>query len=452
MNVDALRAGVTGAVFTPEDDGYPQAVATWDVSAGSHPPVALRAAEVGDIAVGARWAADAGLGIAVRGTGHGARSDDHGALVIDTSALSSVTVDPATRRAVAQPGARWADVSQSSLPYGLVGLQGGSPTVGVMGYSLGGGLGPIGRTFGFAADRIRSLDVLDADYDAVTVDADAVEPFWALRGAGGLAIVTRIEFDLVEPGPLFGGGVYFDGNDAAAVLEAYTAWTQSLDERTTTSVALLQLPPVPELADELRGRFVVHVRIAHIDPGSADVAADARRLLAPMLASGSVIADATRPMTGADLPDIHRDPVAPQSPAYTGALLDALDPNRLAEVAARMAADPGDAPVLVEVRHIGGAYTRQPAQPNCTTGRRAEFNLYVSAPDDPAQPGVGRSIADRTLAAITDSTRAQFNFAGPAPQPGEVLGLWDSADAARIAEVQRALDPENRVRTGRPIR
>lgn len=452
MNLDALRSAVSGGVFTPGDEGYDAAVATWDLSAGSHPPVALSASSESDIAVGARWAADEDLGIAVRGTGHGARSDDRAALVIDTSALNGVTVDAVRRRAVVQPGAQWSDVSRASLPHGLVGLEGGSPAVGVTGYTLGGGLGPIGRTFGFAADRVVSFSGLDADYRPITVDASDAEAFWALRGAGGIGLVTRIEFDLVALSRFFGGGVYFDGRDAAAVLDAYAAWIDTLDERTTTSIALIQLPPLPALPDALRGRFVVHVRIAHVDPQSADVDADGRRILAPMLASAAAVLDATRSMTGGDLPDIHRDPIAPQSPAYAGALLERLDTDPLARAADGMQNDPAGSPVLVEVRHLGGAYRRQPAEPNCATGRSAGFNLYVSARYDPADPTVGRSIADRTLAGITTTTRAQFNFAGPAPAPGQILRLWDDADAQRILAVQRALDPDNRLESGRPVR
>lgn len=451
MNLDALRDAVAGTVSTPDDADYGAATATWDLSAGSHPPVALRAAAVGDIAAGARWAAANDLRIAVRSTGHGARSDDHDALVINTAALDRVTVDPVTRRAVAEPGARWSDVAAAAAPLGLSGLVGGSPGVGVVGYTLGGGLGPIGRTFGFAADRVRRIDALDADYRPITIDGSDPDAFWALRGAGGLALVTGIEFELVPLAELFGGGVYFDAADAAEILAAYAAWIEDLDERTTTSIALLRLPPIPELPDALRGRRVVHLRIAHVDPAATDVAADGARILTRMLRAGRVIVDYARRMSAADLPDIHRDPVLPQTPAYRGALLDALDgATRSGILQAFGSGDTG--PTLIEVRHLGGAYARQPEHPDCVTGRTSSFNLYVSAVLDPADPVPAHALVDAAVAAITPSTRAQFNFAGPAPAPGEVCGLWSDADAQRILAVQRSLDPANRIWTGRPWR
>jgi hypothetical protein len=450
LDLGSLRARVHGPVSVPGDDTYPETVATWDLAAHSHPPVALRAACTDDIAAGARWAAEQGLGVAIRSTGHGARSDDHDTLVISTGALRDVAVDPDGRWAVAGPGARWSDVSNAAAPLGLVGLEGASAGVGVVGYTLGGGAGPVGRTFGFAADRVSRIDVLDADYRPVTVEADDTDAFWAMRGAGSLALVTGIEFELVRLPELFGGGVYLDGRDAEAVLAAYAAMTEAVDDRTTTSIALVRLPPVPQLPEVLRGRFVVHIRIAHVDPVARDLAADGRRILAPVLSAGRVLIDATRIMEPADLPDIHRDPVAPLSPAYRGALLDDLAPSTIGALAGSIG--DGYGPSLVEVRHLGGAYTTQPSQPNCVTGRDAAFNLYVSAPVDPRDPASARRTVDDVVASATPSSRAQFNFGGPAPRPGEVLALWDDADAARILGVQRRFDPENRIRTGRPLR
>jgi hypothetical protein len=102
------------------------------------------------------------------------------------------------------------------------------------------------------------MTVLDAECRPVRVDDQDAELFWALRGGGGLGIVTELEFGLVELSALFGGGVYFDGEDAESVLRTYGQWVEGLDERTSTSVALIRLPDIPQLPDALRGRFAAH--------------------------------------------------------------------------------------------------------------------------------------------------------------------------------------------------
>ena len=449
----SLRSVVAGSVFSPGDDGYKAATATWNLSSPARPPLVLVASTPEDVAAGARWADASDHGIAILNTGHGVFDGRDDALLINVAKLNAVQVDPARRTATVGPGARWADVSAIAAPLGFVGASGGSPGVGVIGYTLGGGLGPVGRTLGFAADRVTSLTVLNADYEPVRLGADDTEPFWALRGAGGIAIVTELELELAHIPELCGGGVYYDGAHAAALLTAYAAWVDRLDERTSTSIALMRLPDAPQLPPQLRGRFVVHLRFAHVDPASTDVVADGRRILAPMLAGAPVIDDDVRLMSPADLPDIHRDPTAPQDVEYRGGFIDRIDQRIVDAIVASMPPDAQPpAPQMIELRHLGGAFLHAPIAPSSVTGRDARFNLYVTASSSLEQRKPTRALVDGVVSRITTSRRAQFNFSGPAPAPGEVLGLWNETDAQRILSVADSLDPRNRIRTGRPLR
>ncbi len=449
---ERLQRVVGGAVLLPGEDGYTGATQTWDLAADNRPPVALVAASATDIAAGARWAKENDLDVAVVNTGHGALDHHAGALVINASRVNQAAVDPTARHAIVGPGTRWADVAAASAPLGLTGLAGASPGVGVIGYTLGGGLSPIGRTFGFASDRVVRMTVLDAECRPVRVDAQDGELFWALRGAGGLGIVTELEFGLVELPALFGGGVYFDGEDAESVLRTYRQWVQGLDERTSTSIALIHLPGIPQLPEALRGRFVAHLRIAHVDPHAPDLESAGRRILAPMLGSGAKINDYTRVMGPGELPDIHRDPVAPQCVAYRGGFADTLDVPTTSKIAGCMATGAEGGLRMVELRHLGGAYAHSSAAPSCVTGRDAHFNLYATTQLTNQNAAEARALADGAVARITGSARGQFNFYGPSPEPGSILRLWDFADADRIAMVSKNLDPDNRIRTGRPLR
>src|SRR6476469_2874673 len=357
---ERLQRVVSGAVLLAGEGGYADATRTWDLAVGSCPPVALVAASAADIAAGARWAKEDNLDIAVLNTGHGALDHNAGALVLNASRVNPTAVDSSARRAIVGPGTCWADVSAASAPLGLPGLAGDT---------LGGGLSPIGRTFGFASDRVVRMTVLDAECRPVRVEAQDGELFWALRGGGGLGIVTELEFGLVELSALFGGGVYFDGEDAESVLRTYRQWVEGLDERTSTSVALIRLPDISQLPDVLRGRFVAHLCIAHVDPHASDLESAGRRILAPMLGSGAKIDDYTTVMGPGQLPDIHRDPVAPQCVAYRGGFVDTLDAPTIAEIAGCVGTGPEDGLRMVELRHLGGAYAHSGVAPSCVTGR-----------------------------------------------------------------------------------
>jgi FAD/FMN-containing dehydrogenase len=449
-----LRDRVDGTVYGPRDDGYTAAVATWDRSARYAPRAVVVAAGADDISAAARWAAEAGLGIGVLATGHGAIGTLDDAVLVNTSALKAVRLDAERPSVTVQPGASWTDVQNLTTPHGLVGLLGGSAGVGVTGYTLGGGLSPLGRTFGFAADRVTRLTVLDHEYRPISVDADREpELFWALRGGGGLGIVTELEFDVVSVPTLFGGGVYFSGDDAATVLSSYRDWLPTLDERTSTSLALLHLPPIPALPDMLRGKYVTHLRIAHVDNADHDLESTGRALLAPMLAAATVINDYTRVMTPEQLPDIHRDPVAPTAAAYRGGYLKSLDDAAISGLVDAARGTPGAVPRLVEIRHLGGAMTPQPTPPNSATARASAFNLYVTATADPADPDPARSLVDGIVDEISaPGIGRQLSFYGPAPEPGEILRLWSDPDAQRLLAAHDRLDPDDRIRSGHRLR
>jgi FAD/FMN-containing dehydrogenase len=205
-----------------------------------------------------------------------------GAVLITTGRMDGVEIDPAARTARVAAGAHWQQVVDAATPVGLAPLNGSSAKVGVTGYVLGGGLSPtMGRTYGWAADHVRAIEVVTADGTwRRATPTDEPHLFWALRGAkGNFGVVTAIEIDLFPVTTYFGGGLFYAGEHTAAVLHAYREWITTAPDELNSSVALLRLPPLPEVPEPLRGRLVVHVRVCHL--GSVS---DGERLVAPLRA------------------------------------------------------------------------------------------------------------------------------------------------------------------------
>src|SRR3954463_8558666 len=153
-----------------------------------------------------------GLRVAVRATGHGTLAEPGpDTLLIDRSALRSVLVDPERRTARVGPGATAEEVVAAAAPFGLAPITGTSATVGVTGYTLGGGHGWLSRKYGLAADSLLRADVVTADGDTLTARADRRSGlFWALRGAGGnFGVATALEFKLHHVPEVYGGSVRF---------------------------------------------------------------------------------------------------------------------------------------------------------------------------------------------------------------------------------------------------
>jgi FAD/FMN-containing dehydrogenase len=147
-----------------------------------------------------------------------------------------------------------------------------------------------------------------ADGEVRHVDADHhADLFWAVRdGKGDFGIVTDIEFDLMPVARFYGGAVFFPAASTADVLHAWREWAPSLPEDTTTSVALLRLPPDPALPEPVRGQFVVSLGFAHL--GTVEEGA---ALLAPMRALATPLMDLVDEKPYAAVDAVHMDPTAP---------------------------------------------------------------------------------------------------------------------------------------------
>ena len=232
--VQSLRAQVQGSVLTSADDGYDAGRMGWNVSAQQHPALLVRASNAADVAAAVRFAGQQGLGVAVQSTGHGVIRPADGHLLILTSAMANVDVNAAAQTARIEAGAKWGQVLPKAHAAGLAPLLGSSPTVGAIGYTLGGGVGWLARKYGLSADSVRRFEVVTADGQPRTVSADEnADLFWALRGGGGgFAAVTAMETRLYPVTMIFGGNLVYPAALAGQVLRRFRDWAlQRLGQR-----------------------------------------------------------------------------------------------------------------------------------------------------------------------------------------------------------------------------
>src|SRR5262249_42258266 len=125
-------------------------------------------------------------------------------LLLKTGRMAGADIDAENRRARVSAAAKWRDVSALASPRGLAPLSGLSAEVGVVGYTLGGGLGWLSRKHGLACNSVLAAEVITADGLLVRADrSNEPDLFWALRGGGGsFGAVTALEFELYPAGGL----------------------------------------------------------------------------------------------------------------------------------------------------------------------------------------------------------------------------------------------------------
>ena len=196
-------------VRTPSDSDWDEARAAWNLSVDQRPEAVAFPRSAEEVAAVAAAARERGLRVTAQATGHGATplGSLEGTVLIKTERMRGASVDAAAQVARVEAGAQWMDVVPLAAEHGLAGLSGSAPDVGVVGYTLGGGQGWLGRTYGLAANSVTAVDIVLADGRRVRADAENERDlFWAVRGGGGsFAIVTALEFRLYPVATLFAG-------------------------------------------------------------------------------------------------------------------------------------------------------------------------------------------------------------------------------------------------------
>jgi FAD/FMN-containing dehydrogenase len=436
-----LRRSVAGPVLVAGDDGLAAEVAAWNVAVQHTPAVAVGATCSADVVAAVSWAVAHGLKLAVQATGHGPVRNAAGSMMITTRRMQGVAIDPDRRIARVQAGVKWGPVMEAAAEYGLVGLRGSSSDVGVVGYVVGGGLGPLGRKHGFAADSVTAVEIVTADGRLRRLTAEC-EPdlFWAVRGGkGNLGIVTAVEIELFPFGAMVAGAIFFAGEDAAAVLHAYREWAPTMPEDVTTSVAILRLPPLEELPPPLRGQTVVHLRYCYV----GDDVAEGERLVEPMKAAGRIVLGYIHPMLPGEMDSIHVDPVDPL-PAWEKGIGLAEFPAEAVDAFLAAAGPQLDIPlIMVEIRQLGGALARGPRVPNAVAGRGAAWTAFVVGPAVPelaeVVPMLGRGVLDALRPwAAQECPMNHLGDSGPA----EVAANYPPAVLERLRAIKAAVDPD----------
>jgi len=437
----ALDRALPGRVHLPGARGYTAACAGFDLAAIPAPGAAVSVTGEADVSTAVRFAARHGLPVAVRATGHGPIPGADGGLLIDTRAISAVTVDPARRTATIGAGATWAPVLRACAPLGLAPLCGSAPGVGAVSYTHGGGLGPLGRRYGYSADRVRRLRAVTADGERRKITA-GTEPelFWAMRGGGGnFGVTTELEIELVPAAGLYGGGLYFPGQAADALLQAFGRCTAGAPDELTLSIAFITFPDLGPVPAPLRGLFAAHVRVAYLgDPAAAEA------LIAPLRAVAAPLLDTVRTLPITEIGSIHADPTLPMPVRCGSSILPSWDEAAIGVLLGHTGAA---TPYMLELRHLGGALSRPPAGGNAVGHRGAQFSVFTSAYPGPgcaaaaAQAGLHRQLRPWS------GGQMLYNFAAdPAGRPADARLAFEEPIFGRLRAIKAACDPANAFR------
>ena len=438
---DTLRTAASSDVLVfPTDAGWDDARRAWNLAVDQRPAVVALPESVDDVVDAVDYARTLGLRIAVQGTGHGApRTPLDGTMLVNTSRMTGVEVDPRGRTARVAAGTIWADVVDAAVPHGLTALHGSAHDVGVVGYSLGGGIGWLARKHGLSSSSVLSAEVVTADGEVVRADRETnADLFWALRGGGGSFGDRHRGRDRPLPGHR---GVRRLARLADGARGRGARRVGRVDEGRTRG-GHVGRPDAPDPADPgdaraaprpagrgRRGRVPRHEE-------------EGRELLRPLRDLEPEL-DTFATVPAAALTQLHQDPPGPvPEAARAGCSTRSTRPRPTAIV--RAAAMDGTAPLIsVEVRHLEGALGRPDPNGGVLSHFEAPYAMYsvgdgAGPRGRPGDPGAHRRDPLRGRSRGSHAARTSISPRAPSKAaPSTRAGVYE-----RLTEIRAELDPD----------
>lgn len=443
--LEEMQTRVKGAVIVPGDANYEEARQAWNMTVDQHPSVIVMAASAADVVEAVRFANVQNLSIAVQATGHGISRMADGALLINTANMTEVEVDAEKQTAWVEGGAKWGIVLEKAQAVGLAPLLGSTTDVGAVGYTLGGGMGWLVRKYGMSLDSVNAFEVVTADGQLRRASADEnADLFWALRGGGGsFGVITAMEIRLYPVTNVFAGTMMYPAELAKDVFLRYREWIKDAPNELTTSIGIMNFPPLDMIPEFLRGKTVVIVRGCYCGPveeGQQMVQQTWLDWQQPMVNMWQAM-----PFSMADM--ISQDPKDRMPDYSTAVWMNELTDDAIETIIKRALVSNGSPLLAVEIRHAGGAVAQVNKTANAYGNRDANHIVHMLSLV--LSPEMGKQVAEY---ATMFKQELQPNLTGGVYM--NFLGgqeKWDSTRKAYLPETYQRLmaiksqyDPQNR--------
>jgi hypothetical protein len=445
-----LGTRIEGDLVLPDDSGWDAARQAWNLAADQHPAAVVLVAGVEDIAAVIAFAREHEMQVAAQGTGHGATplGSLEGVLLVKTGRLDAIEVDADAGRARIGAWVLSRDLGSAAQEKGLSSLPGSSPDVGVVGFTLGGGLGWLGRRYGLACNHVHAIEVVTADAEPRRVDAGSdPDLFWALRGGGGnFGVVIALELTLFPVPEVYAGSLILPAENGREIFQHYREWTETTPPELTSIARFLHPPPLEEIPEPLRDRLLVTLGACYIGGEG-----EGEELIAPLRELGKPIMDTFATIPAAQLTSIHMDPEQPVPGVGHSVLMREL--TEQAVDAFVNATGPGSgSPLLVaELRQLGGALAAPAADAGALPCIEAGFVLNtIGSPMEPSQAAPINEHLDLVSGAMAEwaTGGAYLNFTD---RPAELDALFPADSRRRLTEVKQRWDPDGLLRANYAI-
>jgi FAD/FMN-containing dehydrogenase len=447
LSIPKLRDSFKGHVIAPGGPEYDKARTVFVGGIDRRPAVIIRVADAADVSRVIALARETGLELAVRSGGHSAsgHSVSEGGIVLDLHDMRALEIDVEGRTAWAETGLTTGEYTEAAGLHGLATPFGDTPSVGIGGITLGGGVGFLVRKFGLAIDSLLAAEIVTADGRLLRTD-ERTNPdlFWAIRGGGGnFGVATRFQFRLHEVGPAVGGMLILPATPDA--IASFVAEAEAAPEELSVIANVMTAPPMPFLPPEAHGKLIVLALMVY-----AGEVVGGERALAPLRAVASPIADMLGPMRYPEIFQPEDESYHPMAANRT-MFLDRVDRGVAETIIDYLEAS--DASLRVaQLRVLGGAVARVPSDATAFAHRASRIMVNLAAfyegPED--HPVKEAWVRDFAAALRQSDTGAYVGFLGGEGE-ARLRDAYPGATWERLRAVKTHYDPDNFFRLNQNI-
>jgi FAD/FMN-containing dehydrogenase len=366
--IEKLRNTMRGAVLCPGQDGYDTARTIPNAMIDRRPAAIARCTGAADVIACVRFAREHDLLVSVRGGGHSiaGKAVCEGGLMIDLSLMKGIRVDPRRKTVRAETGIKLGEFDRETQAFGLATTQGVVPTVGMAGLTLGGGWGHLHAKYGLAVDNVLAADLVTADGRLLTASAtENQDLYWGVRGgSGNFGIVTSIEFQLHEVGPVLGGALFYPAAKAKEVLYFWREFAAASPDELVTQGGSFHLPD---------GTPVFAIAVCY-----CGAIAGGEKALKPLRSFGARLADAVAPMSYTQLQGMFEPFFPPGRQVYTkSSFIRSLSDEAVDAILHYVAKSPSPYSFAPFLEHWHGAAARVPVTGTAFPHRQYSWNALV---------------------------------------------------------------------------
>ncbi len=426
----AFTKGLAGSVFRAGDAKYEQLRKVYAAKYDAHPALVVRAANVPDVQATVNFASAHQLPLAVRCGGHSyaGYSSCEGGLVLDMSGFRSMEIAPDKSHMRIGGGMLSGAVEIETAKVGTAAVLGQCPSVGVGGYLLGGGVGPLMSKYGLGCDNVLAAELVLADGRQVRASAqENADLYWGIRGGGGnFGIATAFEVALHPVAKVFAGNITLQSAELRSLLGAFRDFLPTAPEELTI-IAVMSAEP--------KDKPVLDIEVCYVGGQEAG-----EKALVALRKHPAVVQDTVQMRPYLELEQMVPAEIPPSTEEHCSGFFAELDERRIEVLAKAFASAP--MPIACFLVHLHGAVTRVPLAATPFPLRRDGITFDVAAHWH--SPDSQRAASEWIAALKSQLPVDDGNYVNVMDREGEggVRRAY-GANYARLQQVKAKYDPRN---------